>query len=44
MIAISTDAPEGLKSTMDKNQPTYTLLSDADLTAANVLRAVAEAP
>lgn len=34
MLAISTDAPEGLKNTYEKDELTYTLLSDADLTAA----------
>lgn len=34
MLAISTDAPEGLKNTYEKAELTYTLLSDADLTAA----------
>ncbi len=34
MIAISTDAPEGLKNTYEKSALTYTLLSDADLLAA----------
>jgi peroxiredoxin len=34
MIAISTDAPEGMKNTYEKSELNYTLLSDADLTAA----------
>ncbi len=34
MIAISTDAPEGLKNTYEQSELRYTLLSDADLTAA----------
>ena len=34
MLAIGTDAPEGLKNTHEKGELNYTLLSDADLTAA----------
>ena len=34
VIAISTDSPENLSKTMDKQKLSYTLLSDADLNAA----------
>lgn len=34
IVAISTDSPENLNKTMDKEKLSYTLLSDADLTAA----------
>lgn len=34
VIAISTDSPENLNKTMDKEKLSYTLLSDADLNAA----------
>lgn len=34
LIAISTDSPDNLSKTMDKQQLSYTLLSDADLSAA----------
>lgn len=34
VIAISTDSPENLNKTLNKQQLTYTLLSDADLDAA----------
>lgn len=34
VIAISTDSPENLNKTMDKQKLSYTLLSDADLNAA----------
>ncbi|WP_353718290.1 peroxiredoxin family protein [Dyadobacter sp. 676] len=34
IIAISTDSPENLSKTMDKEKLSYTLLSDADLNAA----------
>lgn len=34
LIAISTDSPENLSKTMDKQKLSYTLLSDADLNAA----------
>jgi peroxiredoxin len=34
IIAISTDSPENLSKTMDKEELSYTLLSDADLNAA----------
>ena len=44
MIAISTDAPEGLKNTAEKNQLTYTLLSDADLTATKAFGLAYRAP
>lgn len=44
MIAISTDAPEGLKNTVEKNQLSYSLLSDADLTAAKAFGLAFKAP
>jgi len=44
MIAISTDAPEGLKATMDKSELTYTLLSDADVTVAKAFGLAFKAP
>ncbi|TBO43601.1 peroxiredoxin family protein [Pedobacter kyonggii] len=34
IVAISTDSPENLNKTMDKEKLSYTLLSDADLNAA----------
>jgi peroxiredoxin len=44
MIAVSTDAPAGLKGTYDKNELTYTLLSDADLAAAKAFGLAFKAP
>ncbi len=44
MIAISTDAPEGLRGTYDKTEVTYTLLSDADVTAAKAFGLAFKAP
>lgn len=44
MIAISTDAPEGLKGTYDKNELTYTLLSDADVSVAKAFGLAFKAP
>ncbi len=34
LLAVSTDSPDNLKASMDKEKLNYTLLSDADLTAA----------
>lgn len=44
MIAISTDAPEGLKNTYEKAELTYTLLSDADVSAAKAFGLAFKAP
>jgi len=44
MIAISTDAPEGLRGTYDKTEVTYTLLSDADVAAAKAFGLAFKAP
>ena len=44
MLAISTDAPEGLKNTYEKSELNYTLLSDADLTAAKAFGLAFKAP
>lgn len=44
LIAVSTDSPENLKSTLDKNQLTYTLLSDSDVTAAKAFGLAFKAP
>lgn len=44
MIAISTDAPAGLKNTADKSELTYTLLSDADVLAASAFGLAFKAP
>jgi peroxiredoxin len=44
MIAISTDAPEGLKATYDKNELTYTLLSDADVAVGRAFGLAFKAP
>ncbi|GAB4045964.1 peroxiredoxin-like family protein [Spirosoma litoris] len=44
LIAISTDSPENLKNTLDKNQLKYTLLSDADLTVAKAFGLAFKAP
>ncbi len=44
MIAVSTDAPEGLRATMEKNELTYTLLSDADVKAAQAFGLAFKAP
>ncbi len=44
MIAISTDAPEGLKASYDKNELTYTLFSDADVPAGRAFGLAFKAP
>ncbi|MFD2932818.1 peroxiredoxin-like family protein [Spirosoma flavum] len=44
LIAVSTDSPENLKSTLDKNHLNYTLLSDADVTAAKAFGLAFKAP
>lgn len=44
LIAISTDSPENLKHTLDKNQLTYTLLSDADVSVAKAFGLAFTAP
>jgi peroxiredoxin len=44
ILAISTDSPANLKSTLDKNELGFTLLSDADLTAAKAFGLAFKAP
>ncbi|GAB3773480.1 peroxiredoxin-like family protein [Spirosoma horti] len=44
LIAVSTDSPENLRSTLDKNQLPYTLLSDSDVTAAKAFGLAFKAP
>lgn len=44
LLAISTDSPENLKATLDKQQLTYTLLSDADTKAAQAFGLAFKAP
>ncbi len=44
MIAISTDAPAGLKATYEKNELTYTLLSDADVAVGQAFGLAFKAP
>ena len=44
LIAVSTDAPEALKASYEKNELTYTLLSDADVTAAKAFGLAFKAP
>ena len=44
MLAVSTDSPDNLKASMDKHQLSYTLLSDADLTAAKAFGLAFRAP
>ncbi|GAB2524470.1 peroxiredoxin-like family protein [Spirosoma aerophilum] len=44
LIAISTDSPANLKSTLDKTELTYTLLSDAEVTAAKAFGIAFKAP
>ncbi|GAB3023533.1 peroxiredoxin-like family protein [Spirosoma pulveris] len=44
LIAVSTDSPASLKSTLDKTELTYTLLSDADVTAAKAFGIAFKAP
>lgn len=44
VIAVSTDKPENLQSSIDKGHLTYTLLSDADLSLAKKMGIVFKAP
>lgn len=44
LLAVSTDSPENLKATLDKHELTYTLLSDADVTAAQAFGLAFKAP
>ncbi|MCX6219183.1 peroxiredoxin-like family protein [Spirosoma sp.] len=44
LIAVSTDSPASLQSTLDKTELTYTLLSDADVTAAKAFGIAFKAP
>lgn len=44
VLAISTDSPANLKATLDKQQLTYTLLSDADTKAAQAFGLAFKAP
>ncbi|NDU97408.1 peroxiredoxin-like family protein [Spirosoma terrae] len=44
ILAVSTDSPENLKNTLDKSELTYTLLSDADVTAARAFGLAFKAP
>lgn len=44
LLAISTDKPEGLAGSMDKQQLTYTLLSDADLALSRQFGIAYKAP
>ncbi len=44
LIAVSTDSPENLKSSLDKNQLNYTLLSDADVMGAKAFGLAFKAP
>ena len=44
VVAVSTDSPESMKATMDKEHLTYTLLSDADTKAAQAFGLAYKAP
>jgi peroxiredoxin len=44
LVAISTDSPENLKATLDKQQLSYSLFSDADVMAAQAFGLAFKAP